>query len=387
MRLEMDERDYDKNVYILGAGFSASAKAPLLKDFLDRSKDLLANPRSKLSEEEREMFHRVFEYKDRLMLARDRIKIDLNNIEELFGLVEMEYEIGEKEGNKGIAKIRDNLIYMIVKTLELTIDRAHARRVVLGRDAVKENEERYPGVKFRDLSIYEYFILMISRITESLESGIKYSSDTIITFNYDLIADNSIHRCGMISEYGDGGSSSYPGRRPINLLKLHGSANWSYCTEPTCGWTNIEYDTEKVDMANLLRRPCPRCQKNSLSPLIVPPTWNKSKYHIEILADVWKKALHELKLASRVVVIGYSMPSTDTFFKYLLTVALSSNPTLKEIVVINKGEDLKEIYSDFMDDFFIEHGSFYFTDNYFQEFVFDAHMRERINRSFISPIN
>jgi hypothetical protein len=40
----------DRNVFILGAGFSAGAGAPLIQDFLDRSRELHDDPSRSLSE-------------------------------------------------------------------------------------------------------------------------------------------------------------------------------------------------------------------------------------------------------------------------------------------------------------------------------------------------
>jgi hypothetical protein len=43
----------------------------------------------------------------------------------------------------------------------------------------------------------------------------------------------------------------------------------------------------------------------------------------------------ELSKATRICVIGYSMPETDTFFKYLLTMALSRNHQLYKLIVVD----------------------------------------------------
>ena len=91
----MDSQDYDKNVYIVGAGFSASAGAPLLNDFLNVSQDLLVNPSDGLTTGRSATFQDVFAHKKKLTCVEHKVNIDLNNVEELFGLVEMEHQITE----------------------------------------------------------------------------------------------------------------------------------------------------------------------------------------------------------------------------------------------------------------------------------------------------
>src|SRR5206468_2264128 len=59
------------------------------------------------------------------------------------------------------------------------------------------------------------------------------------------------------------------------------------------------------------------------------------------LPAVWRKAVEAVKVASQIVVIGYSLPPTDTFFQYLLTLGLGDNPNLHRVVIVNP-DHLKE---------------------------------------------
>ena len=69
-------------------------------------------------------------------------------------------------------------------------------------------------------------------------------------------------------------------------------------------------------------------------PVLVPPTWNKTEYHRN-LSDVWSRAAAELGKAENIFIIGYSLPETDTFFKYLYALgSVGANP-LKRIWVFN----------------------------------------------------
>src|SRR5258708_3755865 len=104
----------NRNVYILGAGFSAPAGAPLIREFLDRSRDFYTEPTSSMGEVERARFGSVFEFKRSMGRAREKFAIDLDDIEKLFGLVEISQRLGEDVG-----ETRNDVVYLIAKTLRL----------------------------------------------------------------------------------------------------------------------------------------------------------------------------------------------------------------------------------------------------------------------------
>jgi len=51
-------------------------------------------------------------------------------------------------------------------------------------------------------------------------------------------------------------------------------------------------------------------------PVVVPPTWNKTDGH-NALKAVWSQAAIELGQAENIICIGYSLPESDQFFRYL----------------------------------------------------------------------
>jgi hypothetical protein len=107
---------FRRNVFILGAGFSAEAGAPVISNFFERAMELYKNPKSDLADAERGIFGRIFDYRDALRVAEHKVRIDPENIEDLFGLVEMAVQLGESDAEE----IRRSLIYLILRTLELT---------------------------------------------------------------------------------------------------------------------------------------------------------------------------------------------------------------------------------------------------------------------------
>src|SRR5215471_5745418 len=106
----------DRNVYILGAGASANAGAPLIKNFLDYSRLILDQPFSGLEEFERAHFQRVFKFRRDMAEAREKINLDLDDIEQLFGLVEISQRLRGTH-----TETRNSTVYLIAKTLQMAI--------------------------------------------------------------------------------------------------------------------------------------------------------------------------------------------------------------------------------------------------------------------------
>jgi hypothetical protein len=156
----------DHNVYILGAGFSKDAGAPLIFDFLDRAREFFDDPDSALDLQERQQFEEVFKFKREIAKAREKFRIDLDNIEQLFGLVEMSQRLGSVS-----AATRDATVYLIAKTLQLALTNT-SRRPLVGFSLVPGYASQVSWVKYVrpgssggdsfDTDIYTHFALLLS---------------------------------------------------------------------------------------------------------------------------------------------------------------------------------------------------------------------------------
>ncbi|HEV7646496.1 MAG TPA: hypothetical protein VGO50_21355 [Pyrinomonadaceae bacterium] len=100
----------------------------------------------------------------------------------------------------------------------------------------------------------------------------------------------------------------------IPILKLHGSINWNDKGAVYKNFTEL--------------------RKSGESPLIIPPTWNKS---FGDLSSVWNNAITALKSARNIIIMGFSMPPTDVHFKYLAATGLGENIFLRNIIFVNPG--------------------------------------------------
>ncbi len=158
---------------------------------------------------------------------------------------------------------------------------------------------------------------------------------TVISLNYDLIADNTMFR---IEEQSGGGvpnyaceidTPAYKARpRGTLLLKIHGSLNWLYC--PGChrldvgmsgrGFSKVldeVYEQVRLgDRYGCTSSPCPACD-TPVQPVMVTPTQLKD-YRNPHLARVWYLAEMALRQAQRAIFIGYSLPDDDLHVIYLL---------------------------------------------------------------------
>lgn len=324
----------NKNVFILGAGFSAGAGAPVIRDFFDRARELFDNSIARLEEAEYLQFKRVFDFRREMAAARERVTIDLDNIEDLFGLVEMSQRLGGAS-----RETRDNTVYLIAKTLELTTKAR--KRSAVSFDSPKEGQElpecfnRHDGSHSAD--VYHLFAAMLTgMLDDPAERAVRANS--VITFNYDLVVDDALHWAGFKPDYAlDRDLVQFPTdwnfEKTVPVLKLHGSTNWGICSN--CNAIVVLPPLLTTSPAQFLRDRCKGCGKpGEFRPLLIPPSWDKTDYK-DFVGPIWKRAVDEIASATRICIIGYSMPITDAFFKYMITLALARNPGLYSLTVVD----------------------------------------------------
>ena len=118
-------------VFILGAGASAASGAPVMRNFLDVARDLLATGRV---EGHRCHFETVFRIIGSLQQVHSKAQLDLTNIESIFTVLELARIIKRIPGVAGESEIDaaiSALKVLIVKTLEMSITypfREHSRQ-------------------------------------------------------------------------------------------------------------------------------------------------------------------------------------------------------------------------------------------------------------------
>jgi hypothetical protein len=315
-----------KTVYILGAGFSRAAGLPLMNDFYLTSKDIY----SKLDPISKKSFDKIYRFWDEYSSAKHYLTIDFFNIEELLSIIEMHNFLN---GNK---KLSSDLILFIKKVIELkTPD-------------ILSDKEKY--------EVYERFIKNIFGIYEDqgFASKTKEQDNSIISLNYDLLIENVLEKYNRYNEnnmmkvfniyrnfYIDYGENISPVNFFINnnfktiisLAKIHGSINFE-------------------------------------NNLIIPPTWNKTNH--PRISGIWKLAYRLLMEANNIYFIGYSLPITDNYIKYLLVNAIKESTNLKTIKIINPDDNQNTVqkrYEDFFDKNLKVNGMISFESKKFEDWV------------------
>lgn len=182
----------------------------------------------------------------------------------------------------------------------------------------------------------------------SLMGAIIERKVPLITLNYDLILEGCIKRklnfmgrsfevldsypapfTSLASRSGLGAMSNYPKDQP-KIYKLHGSINWFYSGRSSYYGESIFVRSEGA-LWDL------RADK---VPLIIPPTYSKTSYfNNETIRHLWTSAAKEIVAAERVILFGYSFPSSDSVVKTMLQNCIRAEA---EIVVVNPDSNVLE---------------------------------------------
>lgn len=269
-------------VYILGAGFSAYAGLPLMNDFVSKSKDMYFDNIVKYKH-----FEKLFRDIDKLYKIKNYYQSNMFNIEEILSLMEMQQKLGETDSlrKQFVAYITDVINFYSPNHLDF---KTNSSTNAWANGIIENNQVA---------SDYALFVLsllngIVYKKNNDLLDSIYYQTNnkaetsySVITFNYDLIIEN------ILTFFNKNFISTNNIDLPI--FKLHGC----------------------ISKGN-----------------IIPPTWSKdiSKEAVK----VWKDAFSVLVNATKIRIIGYSLPLSDSYFRYFLKSSVIKNQRLKEIDII-----------------------------------------------------
>ena len=276
----------EKTLYILGAGCSVEDGIPLIKDFFNKMIEFdIVIKNSNINFSDIYVFHQNY-FPD-------------SNIEEFLSYLDLYIGLGKNFGGYNIKKIREKLVISIGKFLELKLE---------GNWSSKN---------------YQAF----------LENRLK-RNDVVISFNWDIMLDNvkilgngrgavnygtDFYSIGLESK-----NTSKIKKSGFELLKLHGSLNWSYCSE--CDKRFVSIGRKVVSKIFEEKIKCPKCKKCVLKPVIIPPTFSKNiggPTTETSVIPIWNEAFEQIIKAKKIVIIGYSFPEDDVHFKHFIRSALS----------------------------------------------------------------
>jgi hypothetical protein len=322
-----------KTVYILGAGFSQPAGIPVLSRFIPKAFEILKRPKYV------DLLKRFAELVGAYRGAANRMRLDADNLEILFCLSDLS-ERGRRDRD------RSDLISVIARTVFESCKchncgKTHDCASVHGIDCcvppgcLAPNETisamNHSGVEY-GVCIYKAFLSHIfhAQRAKADDRDTRIDDlDSVITFNYDLVLEAAMKdvKDGRI-RYGedivsvshsappDGPSIQLTAHdllpRTLYYLKIHGSLNW------------VVDDTSNHSRVAVRSVNAAREGRSSGEIPLVPPTWKRSTRDGDIYSRLLSEAIEHLRTAGRIVIIGYSMPDTDTYFKYVLATALDT---------------------------------------------------------------
>jgi hypothetical protein len=312
-------------VYILGAGFSAPAGIPVMSDFLRAAQDIRQNhpgdgPYS--------YFGRVLDQFATPTKILPYYKADTFNIEEILSILEMESLVTQKPGKTKIfekfitdvidyhsASWKSNKIEPLLQSLQLIASNHPLIDLyvpfvlnIFQCDLELRDDIRYDKGKMR-------FVL------KPREQGLNQPSYSIITLNYDLALEQALEYINQFVAPTHGlrwsTAQTDPGRSKKGPERLKSAT------------TDERSKGVGVPLSHL--HGC----TNGLG--IISPTWNKSRVGTKEKRDIfgnWLIAHEALQNANEIRFLGYSLPESDSYIKYLLKSAGLTCKNLQKISAI-----------------------------------------------------
>lgn len=295
----------ERIVYILGAGFSAPAGIPTIRNFLTEANDLYSDRQKDFS-----FFEGVFERLDQLGHVSTFYSADLKNIEDVLSMLEMRTFVSNQVEGVQDLDLFEKFICAVIKAKTPDFDkefhgnyRNWLRRqaspiplysyvsFVLSLHRVQFHSNEATQIEFPNLGKFPYF--------RPEQKNTTYRYD-VVSLNYDRLLETSLEAANssVLKDLGLSFEASPKDSQSVTLAKLHGDAG---------------------------------------SGVVVCPTWNKSDISSEHKRDIkiaWMAAYNVLKQATQIRILGYSLPVLDSYIRYLLKAAIHNSRSLKKIDVL-----------------------------------------------------
>jgi hypothetical protein len=279
-----------KVVYLLGAGFSAPLGLPVISNFYWKAKDLYDREPKQFGH-----FARSFEVMESFHRVKMFMNAELENIEEILSILEMKDLLSSDPNRETFSQFIADVIKAYTPSLSsapMADPRPHDFAAFFGSNSV--------------LSSYCIFVSQLFGVRAAQwdngrwsflrgEPPIDYS---VVSLNYDSVLEGA---CAYMSE-------NYSASAPMTFYKPMASVI------PPTGSVMLSKVHGSVDTE------------------IVPPTWNK-RIHEHIL-PAWRAAFEAVSKANELRFIGYSLPETDSYFRYFLKAAISRSFNLQRVDVL-----------------------------------------------------
>lgn len=203
------------------------------------------------------------------------------------------------------------------------------------------------------------------RWLNSLVRLLHHRMATVITLNYDRLLEVALRRANLKDLGRDGnplvddrsavldipatrslGAMTYNGldwspSRTMRLLKLHGSLDWWMSPGDTSGSTLVreELRLDQFGMPAQLSLADRSRKLTGREVFLVPPVFTKGVYFSNLVTrQLWTDAYQALVRATRVGIVGYSLPTGDSMMAAMMVSALQRDGVAVDIVNLNSAE-------------------------------------------------
>lgn len=320
---------FSKRIFILGAGASKAHTCdvfPGIGEFFQRARDLnitCSNEHGLKIKEEYKALHDFIKKHFGLSVVKTTKNLD---IEEILTYVEIALQ---KNSSSALLSINEQLKGLI---REVLIKLSHK---ISHRDPAGESYNQF--------------------------SDLLDHTDTVITFNWDLLLDNILmsqrgnpRNFTPTRRYADGiqyvnfrslyaGNSGFFDERSMPAIKqpysqwehssglyikAHGSIDWYCCVNQSCRANNVLFIVDNPEIVYY----CAECHEQVVN-VLVPPVLNKQMNTYSVIRSLWNTAAKEMQTVEHLIIWGYSLPATDYHSKWLLRQARHKH--LKKLTIIN----------------------------------------------------
>jgi hypothetical protein len=310
-----------ENLLFVGAGFSYNAGLPLASAFTSA---LLNTRKLKLDGPSNALVRFISGFVDKTFAeGRSAAPEDWPELEDLFTLVDLSANTGHHLGSYAASDLRLVRRAMLVRMIRM-----------LGQSYTRC--QRKPDAAWR----------LLEQFFECFDE----TKTAVLSMNWDTVIESGLARAQNIdqvdygcdasfADFDDRGSLGRPARRGrlVHLTKPHGSVNWLYCDScrhvfwvPPSSVTKVAdtlfraHDWSAVrritglKQSHTVRSPaCPHCEVEALGTRFATFSFRKA-LDFPMHASSWRTAESHMRTAGHWIFFGYSMPSADFEFKYLL---------------------------------------------------------------------
>ncbi|RUX97537.1 MULTISPECIES: hypothetical protein [unclassified Mesorhizobium] len=327
-----------ENLLVVGAGFSRNAGLPLASAFTSA---LLNTTRLNLTGPSNALVRFVEDFVNATFAeGQSALAEDWPELEDVFTLVDLSANTGHHLGNYSASELR-------------LVRRAMLVRMILMLSQHYTRAQRSPNADWRQLERF------FREFDESQTAVLSMNWDTVIeaglarTQGLDRI-DYGCDATGVDFQTNGQLRTRRPNSRTrVMLTKPHGSVNWLYCDAcrdvfwmpPSSvskaaqilfreqDWRAVANRT-RLRQSNPVRGPaCPHCGNHALGTRFATFSYRKA-LDFPMHAASWRTAERHMRDATHWIFFGYSMPSADFEFKYLLKrvqLALRDKPRITVI--------------------------------------------------------